>query len=175
MILKSQTKNLTDSQRDRRSLENKQTNKQNKQPNKQTKRKTNRKDNLQGLWKVSYHIVLKRLLIISSRVDVKWLLQTTKQTNQTKRKTNRKDNLQGLWKVSYHIVLKRLLIISSRVDVKWLLNSYIPRQIFPSPVNPRLQVQFAEPSVLIQTAFSSHGLEPGAHSLMSEKTYAKKL
>ena len=128
MILKSQTKNLTDSQRDRRSLENKQTNKQNKQPNK-----------------------------------------------QTKRKTNRKDNLQGLWKVSYHIVLKRLLIISSRVDVKWLLNSYIPRQIFPSPVNPRLQVQFAEPSVLIQTAFSSHGLEPGAHSLMSEKTNAKKL
>ena len=128
MILKSQTKNLTDSQRDRRSLENKQTNKQNKQPNK-----------------------------------------------QTKRKANRKDNLQGLWKVSYHIVLKRLLIISSRVDVKWLLNSYILRQIFPSPVNPRLQVQFAEPSVLIQTAFSSHGLEPGAHSLMSEKTYAKKL
>ena len=36
-------------------------------------------------------------------------------------------------------------------------------------MNPRLQVQFAEPSVLIQTAFSSHWLESGAHSFTSER------
>lgn len=100
--------------------------------------------------------------------------QTVRETDKVWKIKKKTKNLQGLWKVSYHIVFKRLLIIRSRVDVKWLFNSYLPWQIIPSPVNPRLQVQFTEPSVLIQTAFSSHGFESGAHSLMSEKTYAKK-
>ena len=44
---------------------------------------------------------------------------------------------------------------------------FIPLQTVPSPVNPCLQVQVEEPSVLVQSAFSSHGLESGAHSLIS--------
>ena len=48
-----------------------------------------------------------------------------------------------------------------------VLISSIPSQVLPSPVNPCLHVQLEEPSVLVQTAFSSQGLESGEHSLIS--------
>ena len=44
----------------------------------------------------------------------------------------------------------------------------IPLQTVPSPVNPCLQLQLYEPSLLAQSAFSSHGLVPKEHSSISK-------
>ena len=44
----------------------------------------------------------------------------------------------------------------------------VPLQTVPSPVNPCLQVQLYEPSLLAQSAFSSHGLVPKEHSSISK-------
>ena len=45
--------------------------------------------------------------------------------------------------------------------------TYIPSQSVPFPVNPCLQVQLKDPSLLVQSAFLSHGLESAEHSSIS--------
>ena len=43
----------------------------------------------------------------------------------------------------------------------------LPSQVMPSPVNPFLQVQLYEPSVLLQLALSPHGPGSVKHSSKS--------
>lgn len=45
----------------------------------------------------------------------------------------------------------------------------VPSQVAPSPVNPCLQVQLYEPSLLVQLAFLSHGLDSAEHSSISDE------
>ena len=48
--------------------------------------------------------------------------------------------------------------------------SIVPSQSVPFPVNPCLQLQLYEPSLLVQSAFSSHGLKSAEHSSISGET-----
>ena len=46
-------------------------------------------------------------------------------------------------------------------------NNCLPLQDVPFPVNPCLQEQLKEPSLLVHSAFSSHGLVSAEHSSIS--------
>lgn len=131
-------------------------------------------------WLTKEHFVCEDLFVWN--YNTKWNFDAFEiKKKKTKKKTYRLSERQNKKQTGKRTCkdcgryLITLSLKASWFDVKWLLNSYIPWQIIPSPVNPRLQVQFTEPSVLMQTAFPSHGLESGAHSLISEKTCAKKL
>jgi len=52
---------------------------------------------------------------------------------------------------------------------KWFTNGNLPTQTVPFPVNPSLQVQVKDPSLLKQLAFLSHGPPFFEHSSISEK------
>ena len=74
--------------------------------------------------------------------------------------------------------LKESVVIShlkSYGFTKWFLQTIyckmstwcLPSQVMPSPVNPFLQVQLYEPSVLLQLALSPHGPGSVKHSSKS--------
>ena len=50
----------------------------------------------------------------------------------------------------------------------------IPLHVAPSPVNPCWHVQLYEPSVLMQSAFKSHGLASAEHSSISGERIKKQ-
>ena len=60
--------------------------------------------------------------------------------------------------------------------MKWSIKDFhiskyqnMPWQVVPSPVNPCLQAQLKEPSLLVQFAFLLHGLVSAKHSSISKE------